>query len=198
MCSGFIGDCHLDQALIVFSLQLVRVDRHLQIEWEAVSQILKLWYLNISIYHASFVFPCNYPVCYVCQVQVMLVKILIFTQNFFFHWNVVPLHLTRWESVFIFLIVLPLHEGFTVQRSALQSLVRPTLAGIMGSAFNPQILVEKLAKLNSSQASIESILPMNHIESNVFISLLFSMFKFRHFLVVLTCIVCQVSSCGTN
>jgi regulator of Ty1 transposition protein 103 len=28
----------------------------------------------------------------------------------------------------------------------------------MGSSFNPQIFVEKLAKLNSTQASIESIL----------------------------------------
>ncbi|KAG5394862.1 hypothetical protein IGI04_024825 [Brassica rapa subsp. trilocularis] len=30
--------------------------------------------------------------------------------------------------------------------------------GTMGSSFNAQILVEKLSKLNNSQASIESIL----------------------------------------
>ena len=36
--------------------------------------------------------------------------------------------------------------------------LRKLLSESMGSTFNPQILMEKLAKLNNSQASIESIL----------------------------------------
>ncbi|MFQ6643515.1 hypothetical protein Gotur_017345 [Gossypium turneri] len=45
-----------------------------------------------------------------------------------------------------------------VEQSALFVIVTQPLIATMGSSFNPQILVEKLAKLNNSQASIESIL----------------------------------------